>query len=75
MDSFGGKPGDKIFVRKIKSYQMTGSCNVISVPTPNMIAESGFIIMAWLLYDTKHNIYITWDVAESQVMKVDAGFR
>jgi len=46
LSSLGGAPGDKVFVRKVKGYRMTGSCNVITVPTPNMIASSGFVIMS-----------------------------
>lgn len=46
LSSLGGPPGDKVFVRKVKKYRMTGSCNVITVPTPNMIASSGFVIMS-----------------------------
>jgi len=44
--SLGGPPGDTIFVRKVTGYRMTGSCNVITLPVPNMIADSGFVIMA-----------------------------
>lgn len=46
LSSLGGPPGNTIFVRKIKGYRMTGSCNVITLPTPNMIASSGFVIMS-----------------------------
>lgn len=46
LKSLGGAPGDKIFIRSIKSYRMTGSCNVLTLPTPNMIADSGFVIMS-----------------------------
>lgn len=46
LESLGGRPGNTIFVRKVKSYKMTGSCNVITLPTPNMIAASGFVIMS-----------------------------
>ena len=46
LKSLGGPPGDKIFVRKVIKRYMTGACNVISVPTPNMIADSGFVIMS-----------------------------
>lgn len=46
LSSLGGPPGDKIFVRSIKKYWMTGSCNVLTLPTPNMIAASGFVIMS-----------------------------
>lgn len=46
LESLGGRPGNKVFIRKVKSYKMTGSCNVITVPTPNMIASSGFVIMS-----------------------------
>lgn len=46
LQSLGGPPGNTIFVRKIKSYKMTGSCNVLTLPTPNMIAASGFVIMS-----------------------------
>ena len=44
LTSLGGSPGDKIFVRNIKTYRMTGSCNIVSLPTPNMISKSGFVI-------------------------------
>lgn len=46
LKSLGGAPGDKIFIRSIKSYRMTGSCNILTLPTPNMIADSGFVIMS-----------------------------
>jgi len=46
LKTLGGAPGDKIFIRSIKSYRMTGSCNVLTLPTPNMIADSGFVIMS-----------------------------
>lgn len=46
LSSLGGSPGDKVFVRKVTGYRMTGSCQIASVPTPNMIAASGFVIMS-----------------------------
>lgn len=45
LSGIGGAPGDKIFVRKIKSYRMTGSCNVVTLPSPNMISANGFVVM------------------------------
>lgn len=45
LTGLGGAPGNKIFIRKIKSYRMTGSCNTVTLPTPNMISKSGFVIM------------------------------
>lgn len=46
LTGLGGPPGDRIYVRNVTKRYMSGSCNVISVPTPNMIAESGFVIMS-----------------------------
>lgn len=45
LSCLGGPPGNKIFVRDITNYYMSGSCNTISLPTPNMITESGFVVI------------------------------
>ena len=40
------KPGDKIHVRKVVDYVVNGSCPVFTIPTPNMMAESFFVILS-----------------------------
>lgn len=46
LESLGGKPGNQKFVRRVVTYRMAGSCEVITLPTPNMIADTGFVIMS-----------------------------
>lgn len=41
----GGNPGDNLYVRKITGYRMTGSRNIVTLPTPNMITENGFVVI------------------------------
>ena len=40
-----GRPGNKQLVRKIKGYETTGTCTVMTVPTPNIISDKLFVLM------------------------------